>query len=334
VSKRTRVDIDSWPKPLLLGLGLALFLIVSLSLLVLGPGAIVSAGARLTDQAIALTIGTLPRNKTVTLTFDVTVGDVPTGTNQIANQGQVSGSNFTSTLTDDPSQPGTTDPTLIVAQPGVLPRFTFRKTVGIAGILPTCTASGTVRVPVNTTVIYCYTVRNTGSVPFTRHTLVDNRLGTLLNGVSHPVAPGASFSHTVTATLSVSTTNLATWTVSNPSNVAAALAVPADIIVGANTSATVIISAAADDQDGDTIPDNMESAADVDRDNVPNFLDTDADNDGKPDQVEAGPDPTRPRDSNGDGIPDFLDARPTATDPDDEPSQLDKRIYLPLIQHR
>ena len=103
------------------------------------------------------------------------------------------------------------------------------------------------------------------------------------------------------------------------------------MIVPSTTSATVRISPAADDQDGDTIPDNVEGAGDVDRDNVPNFLDTDADGDGLPDRQEAGPDPANPLDSNGDGIPDFLDpAAPTALEPGEEPVWTNP-VFLPLI---
>lgn len=324
-------------KTLGLGLGVVLLLGLGLNFLLAAPGTTVWAsmlGRPAADPLINLTIGTIAPHKTVTLTFDVTVGDLPFGTNELANQGEVSGSNLPTTRTDDPALPGATDPTTIAAQSAVMPRFAFSKTVGIANITPLCTDSGTRKVPVNTTVVYCYTIRNTGPVTFTTHTLVDNRLGTLLNGTAYELAPGAVFSHTANAVLTVNTTNVATWTAAIAAPVAAA-AVSADpVTVATNTSATVLISAAADDQDGDTIPDNVEGAADPDQDNRPNFLDPDADADGIADQTEAGPDPTRPRDSNNDGIPDFLDpTRPTGLNPGDEPTAGQARIFLPLIQH-
>jgi hypothetical protein len=70
--------------------------------------------------------------------------------------------------------------------------------------------------------------------------------------------------------------------------------------------AAVRISNPGEDQDEDTIPDNVEGAGDIDQDNVPNFLDTDSDGDGLLDIDEVGRDPAQPADSNGDGIPDFL----------------------------
>ncbi|HMN28067.1 MAG TPA: Ig-like domain-containing protein [Caldilineaceae bacterium] len=201
------------------------------------------------------------------------------------------------------------------------PSFTFAKTIGIQGIQPECSQADTLRVPVKTTVVYCYTLTNTGDTPLSRHTLVDDKLGTILADANQVVLPGASFSTTVTATLSVSTTNVATWTVT-ASLVGAATASAGDPggAVSAQ-SATVIISSPTDDQDGDTIPDNIEGAGDPDGDNLPNFLDPDAEGDGRPDRVEAGPDPTRPLDSNNDGLPDFLD-----------PASAAQRLYLPLIR--
>jgi len=98
----------------------------------------------------------------------------------------------------------------------------------------------------------------------------------------------------------------------------------------ANTSATVIISSDTDDQDNDTIPDNIETADDPDRDNLPNFLDTDDDGDGKLDIDEVGNDPLHPLDLNNNNIPDYLDATPTASEESNEPQQ--RRVYLPLVR--
>ena len=60
---------------------------------------------------------TLPAGKTIVITYDVDVnanacpaGTVPPA--NISNQASVSGSNFTTKLTDDPAFPGATDPTL------------------------------------------------------------------------------------------------------------------------------------------------------------------------------------------------------------------------------
>jgi hypothetical protein len=103
-------------KLLVLGLSAAIFLVLSLGFLPVQPGSIVRAAESAITQAVNLTIGTLPASKNVVITFDVTVGSLPQGTTQISNQGQVSGGNFTTVLTDDPAQPGTSDPTLIAAE--------------------------------------------------------------------------------------------------------------------------------------------------------------------------------------------------------------------------
>ncbi|MCE7980674.1 MAG: DUF11 domain-containing protein [Caldilinea sp. CFX5] len=193
------------------------------------------------------------------------------------------------------------------------------KTVGIVGITPACAITETLQAPVGTTVRYCYTITNRGSIPLNSHRLVDDHLGVLLNNQPFPLAPGATYSTSITATVSVSTTNVATWTSSFPYSVT----LPGGSIqsriltIAAADQVTVQVASATADSDGDTIPDNVEGARDVDGDNLPNFLDPDADNDGLSDQAEAGPNPRQPRDGNNNGIPDYL-----------EPGT---RLLLPLI---
>ncbi|HZH30825.1 MAG TPA: Calx-beta domain-containing protein [Pyrinomonadaceae bacterium] len=78
-----------------------------------------------TPLAIAnfpVTIGTLGAGKSVTLTFSVTVNNPLAGSvTQISNQGTVSGSNFSSVLTDDPDVAGANNPTVtpVIPQPTV-----------------------------------------------------------------------------------------------------------------------------------------------------------------------------------------------------------------------
>ncbi|MCE7980608.1 MAG: hypothetical protein DYG89_05400 [Caldilinea sp. CFX5] len=212
---------------------------------------------------------------------------------------------------------------LIISPTTPLVSFALSKTVGIDGIKPLCTAKEEMKVPVGTAVVYCYTIRNTGSTTLTTHSLVDSDLGQLLDNVTYALAPGAAYSVTFTKTLTVSITNVATWT-----------ATIADVgqsiqraIPGATGStgaaATVLISGPTDDQDGDTIPDNLEGWGDPDGDNIPNFLDTNADGDSKSDQEEVG-DPANPTDSDNDGIPDFLDN-------DGSLPGLNLKQFLPLI---
>ncbi|MCX6046022.1 MAG: hypothetical protein NT075_13005, partial [Chloroflexi bacterium] len=202
--------------------------------------------------------------------------------------------------------------------------LTLSKTVGIAGIFPLCTTHPSLHTPVSTTVVYCYTVKNTGSETLATHTLVDDKLGVILDQAPHELAPGASFSTTVTATLTISTSNVATWTATmaqQPTTRTASQRKADTITTSTAAAANVIISAATDDQDGDTIPDNLERAGDVDHDNIPNFLDLDSDGDKIPDQEEAGPNPLAPQDSNNNGLPDFLEpAGPAALDEATEPN--------------
>src|SRR5262249_32396311 len=66
----------------------------------------------LSGETITSTIGTLPAGKSIQVLFDTTIdASTPKGIDQIYNQGTVSGSNFSSVRTDDPTVVGTTDPT-------------------------------------------------------------------------------------------------------------------------------------------------------------------------------------------------------------------------------
>jgi hypothetical protein len=64
-------------------------------------------------ETVNASIGTLPAGKTVHITFQVTVNNPFMGAQpQVSNQGTVSGDNFTSVQTDDPSVGGSADPTV------------------------------------------------------------------------------------------------------------------------------------------------------------------------------------------------------------------------------
>jgi hypothetical protein len=89
------------------------------------------------------------------------------------------------------------------------------KTVGTNPAI--CAATKTITLPVGGgSAYYCYTVRNTGNVTLTRHTLVDNRLGTILSNFPYSLAPGASAFLTQSAVITTTTINSTTWTASNP----------------------------------------------------------------------------------------------------------------------
>ncbi|HKS28614.1 MAG TPA: Ig-like domain-containing protein, partial [Pyrinomonadaceae bacterium] len=74
--------------------------------------AILSAPAP-SGETVTANIGTLPAGKTVRVQFQVVINDpLPTGVNQVSNQGTVSGDNFTTVQTDDPAAGGSADPTV------------------------------------------------------------------------------------------------------------------------------------------------------------------------------------------------------------------------------
>jgi hypothetical protein len=151
----------------------------------------------------------------------------------------------------------------------------FRKTVSIAGYPPACSKASTIKVPINTSIVYCYTIRNTGNITSTMHTLTDDHLGALLVDEEILLAPGASVSRTFTATIAITTTNIATWTASSAllQDVSAAGQVPTDPFVDARTQAIVFISGPGDDQDEDGLLDNDEGAIDRNNNGIPDFLD-------------------------------------------------------------
>jgi hypothetical protein len=59
-----------------------------------------------------INIGTLRQGDSVTITFQVTINNPYLGGPNVSNQGVISGTNFSSVLTDDPAVGGTADPTL------------------------------------------------------------------------------------------------------------------------------------------------------------------------------------------------------------------------------
>ena len=94
------------------------------------------------------------------------------------------------------------------------PSISLAKTVGTTNGV--CAGTSAITVPEGTTVYYCYTVTNTGTVAFGLHTLTDDVLGTIFTALPYTLAPGASV-NTVQAGLSIpyvanaTTTNVGTW---------------------------------------------------------------------------------------------------------------------------
>jgi hypothetical protein len=90
------------------------------------------------------------------------------------------------------------------------PALSLEKTVGLN---PTsCASSTAITITAPTQVTYCYFVTNTGLVTLTVHSLVDDRVGSLLLHFPYALAPGASAFLTHTATIPATTVNSAIWT--------------------------------------------------------------------------------------------------------------------------
>ena len=81
-------------------------------------------------ETVNVTLGNLDAGQQVTVKFDVTINNplVPVSTTQVCNQGTITGSNFTSLLTDDPDVSGATDPTCTVMSDETPPDTTISTT--------------------------------------------------------------------------------------------------------------------------------------------------------------------------------------------------------------
>lgn len=74
-----------------------------------------------------------------------------------------------------------------------------------------------VKGPVGTTIVYCYTVENTGDATFNIHSLTDSKLSTIDTDVSGALTPGQKMTTvdlglTITRTLAESADHTVTWT--------------------------------------------------------------------------------------------------------------------------
>jgi subtilisin-like proprotein convertase family protein len=98
----------------------------------------------------------------------------------------------------------------VCGEPAPLPSIAVTKTVGLDANV--CATTTTISAPYNSDVTYCYTMVNTGNVTVTTHTVVDDKLGTLLNNFPFVVGPGNGAYFTVTTTITDSVTNVVTWT--------------------------------------------------------------------------------------------------------------------------
>lgn len=101
---------------------------------------------------------------------------------------------------------------------GCRPQITLSVSLAapVAGAGVLCTGSNTLLVPVGSEVTYCYQVRNSGNVAFTRHDLANGIGGASFNEGQIVLAPDALHTHVVTQTATVDTSGLVTWTAVRP----------------------------------------------------------------------------------------------------------------------
>ena len=90
----------------------------------------------------------------------------------------------------------------------------LNKTVGLNPAV--CATTDEIALPAGGgAVTYCFSVENTGDVALSLHDLEDSELGTILDGFSYTLLPGASAFLTQTAWIDVTAVNTATWAAYN-----------------------------------------------------------------------------------------------------------------------
>ena len=132
---------------------------------------------------------------------------------------------------------------------GEINPLTLQKTVGIDPAK--CAAASHIVVTQGTTVFYCYTITNNGTMTFTTHALTDSVLGpiTLPNGGNFDLPPGSSKFVTASLQINANTVNVATWTAmttpETTTDVTGLIAAPQEVVAVATDLAEVDIGATA-----------------------------------------------------------------------------------------
>jgi len=105
-----------------------------------------------------------------------------------------------------------------------------------------CGKEKSLRVALNTSLLYCYRLRNTSPITLPVQTLIDSTLGRLIDKQPLPLPAGAAMTVSRTVTASHSSTSVVTWTSSTENNVqvfasdAVTVQVPASIRLIASAS--------------------------------------------------------------------------------------------------
>ncbi|MEZ4726425.1 MAG: hypothetical protein R3E79_04755 [Caldilineaceae bacterium] len=107
-----------------------------------------------------------------------------------------------------------------------------------------CGAEKSLRVLRNTTLLYCYTIKNTSPITLLLNSLVDSVLGPLVENLQQPLPPGSILTFTHTETAIQSKTSVITWTSTTDNYIKIAASdvvtvqVPASIQLSAKASQT------------------------------------------------------------------------------------------------
>jgi len=109
----------------------------------------------------------------------------------------------------------------------------LKKTVGLER--NECATTDLISVQSGTRVYYCYEITNAGSVPFSRHDLVDSQFeDPIFDGLSALLLPGESLRPIIDAFIFETTINTATWSAYNPG--------PTDLVSDSDTAQVVVSS--------------------------------------------------------------------------------------------
>ena len=181
-------------------------------------------------------------------TSGTTAGGASTSVDVLYNSTGLADGTYTANLcveSNDPDAgPGNeTDlvvvPVSLTVETPQVPSITLVKTVGTT--VGVCSPDTAITVAAGTTVYYCYTVTNTGSVTFTTHDLSDDQLGTLLTGFAYSLAPGASTNFISSGTVvNETTTNVGTWTAHDATGAPTTASASATVTVEAGAPAITL----------------------------------------------------------------------------------------------
>ena len=109
-----------------------------------------------------------------------------------------------------------------------------------------CASSDALTVTAGTTVFYCYTVENTGSVTVSVHSLQDDKLGSILQDYPYVLGPGGTTYVTASASIASPTVNVATWSAYDGAQTVTAVdSATVNLLPGSAPGAPTITSATA-----------------------------------------------------------------------------------------